>query len=80
MIDKNSNTCVTSSCGRLFDAVSSLLGISHGMRCEAEAAINLEKAAALSYDSESYPVEIARENDRYINSSREVDTRDTVRT
>lgn len=66
MIDRNVNTPLTSSCGRLFDAVSSLLGITHVNSFEAEAAINLEKKAALVADTHSYDFDIINANGSYI--------------
>ncbi|MBD3380093.1 MAG: hypothetical protein GF408_06500 [Candidatus Omnitrophica bacterium] len=45
MIDKDINCPLTSSAGRLFDAVSSIAGIRDSSSYEAEAAIELEKAA-----------------------------------
>lgn len=56
MIDNNFNCPVTSSCGRLFDGVSSLLGIQHINSYEGQAAIELEtlawKAATQSWTNE----------------------------
>ncbi len=43
MLDKDLNCPITSSCGRLFDAVSALLGLSLHISYEGQAAIRLEK-------------------------------------
>lgn len=45
MMEQGINTVATSSCGRLFDAVASILGLRHVVNFEAQAAIDLEMAA-----------------------------------
>ncbi|MFH1645014.1 MAG: hypothetical protein ABIB11_01200 [Candidatus Omnitrophota bacterium] len=61
MIKRNINSPLTSSAGRLFDAVSSLIGICDESSFEAEAAIELEKVAARGI-TESYEYNVG-END-----------------
>lgn len=65
MIDKSVNVCLTSSAGRLFDAVSSILGIKHSISFEAEAAIRLEQKAQEALDCGGYVPEIVSEQGIY---------------
>lgn len=45
MLEKNINSPVTSSCGRLFDGISAIIGIKQHANFEAQAAMDLEFAA-----------------------------------
>ncbi|HME07574.1 MAG TPA: carbamoyltransferase HypF [Bryobacteraceae bacterium] len=55
MISQNIQVVETSSCGRLFDAMASILGVRHETTYEGQAAIELEAVA--TDDPETYPVD-----------------------
>ena len=55
MMDRRVNSPLTSSCGRLFDGVSSLLGLCHKISHESQAAMVLETVAGRTATGEPYP-------------------------
>ena len=64
-IVKGLNTVETTSAGRLFDAVSAILGVCHEISYEAQAAIELESLVA-SRSDRAYPYRIAEDGGRVI--------------
>ncbi len=70
MIKRGVNSPLTSSCGRLFDAVAALVGIRQRVTYEAQAAIELEMAIEASDEDVAYPLALAPEGNGWL-----IDTR-----
>jgi hydrogenase maturation protein HypF len=66
MLERGVNSPLTSSCGRLFDAVSALAGIRKRVNYEAQAAIEFEAAIVGEGESAGYPFEIRPERNGWI--------------
>jgi len=62
MMAQRVNSPLTSSCGRLFDAVAALIGIRQKVSYEGQAAIELEMAARSSSERNGYPFAIRRQD------------------
>jgi len=65
-IDRGINAPLTSSCGRLFDAVSALIGVRGQIRYEGQAAVEMEMAASDEQTDDVYPFTIEIEDDSSI--------------
>ena len=66
ILDKNINSPVTSSCGRLFDGISAIIGINQHANFEAQAAMELEFAADDYITNEYFTFDIDEINDAYV--------------
>ncbi len=75
MMEQGVNSPLTSSCGRLFDAVAALIGIRQEVNYEAQAAIELEMAAGATEETSTdnqtaYPMTLVPEGEHWIISTR----------
>ena len=62
MLERRINSPLTSSCGRLFDAVAALIGLRGEVSYEGQAAIELEALAEESDTTALYPFVVMRKN------------------
>jgi hydrogenase maturation protein HypF len=79
MLDRGFNAPQTSSAGRLFDAVASLVGIRDRVSFEGQAAVQLEWLATEAGSEDSYPFEIERPHAPSGERAAIVDTRPVIR-
>jgi len=66
MIERKVNTPITSSCGRLFDAVSSLTGLRDAVSFEGQAAMEIEMVASANSSGQPYLYSIRKENGGHV--------------
>jgi hydrogenase maturation protein HypF len=66
MIEKGINSPLTSSCGRLFDAVAALVGVRLRVSYEGQAALELEMAIGDAIDDGVYPSPLGSAGDRIL--------------
>jgi hydrogenase maturation protein HypF len=69
-VDRRLNSPLTSSCGRLFDAVAALAGIRQQVNYEAQAAIELEMAIDAAPGLPPYELDIAEQSGELILGTR----------
>ena len=80
MLDRGFNSPLTSSVGRLFDAVAALAGIRDRVRFEGQAAVELEWLAAESDPDHPYPFNLEEsKEENSSDSTLVVDTRPLIR-
>ena len=72
MMEQGINSPLTSSCGRLFDAVAALAGIRRQVNYEAQAAIELEMAIDNSCDERAYSFDLIAEGEGWIIDTRKL--------